>query len=283
MDQLIDILRSDWQALVAISPRIIASVIVLFVFYYLGKYFAKLIITVVRRASVKKIHEAFFRAVTITLSLFFGLVIAFNILGLEKLAVSILAGGGVTAVVLGFAFREIGENFLAGIFLAFSRPFKIGDLIKSEDIEGYVKEIELRYTHLRTEDGKDVYVPSSQLFGKPVINFTKDGLRRISFTVGIDYSNDSSRACALLENTLLGVPGVLEEPKASVYILSLSPQYVELQAFFWIDVFNSSSHILAIQTEVLDRCRKALLEEGYIVSAETTSNIAIKGHCRPEE
>ena len=283
MDQLIDILRSDWQALVAISPRIIASVIILFAFYYLGKYFAKLIITVVRRASVKKIHEAFFRAVTITLSLFFGLVIAFNILGLEKLAVSILAGGGVTAVVLGFAFREIGENFLAGIFLAFSRPFKIGDLIKSEDIEGYVKEIELRYTHLRTEDGKDVYVPSSQLFGKPVINFTKDGLRRISFTVGIDYSNDSSRACALLENTLLGVPGVLEEPKASVYILSLSPQYVELQAFFWIDVFNSSSHILAIQTEVLDRCRKALLQEGYIVSAETTSNIAIKGHCKPEQ
>ena len=280
MDQLIDILRSDWQALVAISPRIFAAVIILFAFYYLGKYFAKLTITLVRRASVKKIHEAFFRAVTITLSLFFGLVIAFNILGLEKLAVSILAGGGVTAVVLGFAFREIGENFLAGIFLAFSRPFKIGDLIKSEDIEGYVKEIELRYTHLRTEDGKDVYVPSSQLFGKPVINFTKDGLRRISFTVGIDYSNDSSSACALLENTLRGVPGVLKEPKASVYILS---QYVELQAFFWIDVFKSASQILTIQTEALDRCRKALLERAYIVSSETTSNIAITGHCTPEE
>ena len=282
MDQLLQTFRGDWQALVAFSPRIVAAAAVLVVFYYLGKYFGRLIIAVVRRASVKEIHEAFVRALAITLSLFFGLVIAFNILGLEKVAVSVLAGGGVTAVVLGFAFREIGENFLAGIFLAFSRPFKIGDLIKSEDIEGYVREIELRYTHLRTEDGRDVYVPSSQLFARPVINYTKDGLRRISFTVGIDYSNDASDACALLEETVRQVPGVLAEPGPKVYILSLAPQYVELQGFFWIDVFKDSSRILAIQTEVLDQCRQALLEAAYIVSSETTSNVAITGHWKAE-
>lgn len=283
MDQLVEILRSDWHSFVEFSPRIVAAAIVLIAFYYLGKYFGRLIISVVRRASVKEIHESFLRTLTIALSLFAGSIFAFNLLGLEKLAISILAGGGVTAVILGFAFREIGENFLAGIFLAFSRPFKIGDLIKSEDIEGYVREIELRYTHLRTEDGKDVYVPSSQLFGRPVINYTKDGLRRISFTVGIDYSNDASRACTLLENTLQQVPGVLKEPHPSVYILSLSPQYVELQAFYWVDVLKNSNRTLAIQTEVLDQCRKALLEEAYIVSAETTSNIAITGNCKSQE
>lgn len=282
MDQLAETFRDDLQALVAFGPRIIAAVLVLIAFYYLGKYFGKLVIAVVRRASVREIHEAFIRALTITLSLFFGLVIAFNILGLEKIAVSILAGGGVTAVVLGFAFREIGENFLAGIFLAFSRPFKIGDLIRSEDIEGYVREIELRYTHLRTEDGKDVYLPSSQLFARPVINYTQDGLRRISFTVGIDYSNDSAAACALLQNTLRQVPGVLAKPAPSVYILALAPQYVELEAFFWIDVFESSGRILAIQTEALDRCRQALLEESYVVSADTTANIALSGRCAPQ-
>ena len=282
MDQLIENFRSDWQALAAFSPRIIAAAIALVAFYYLGKYFGKLIIAVVRKASVKEIHETFVRTLTITLSMFFGLVIAFNILGLEKIAVSVLAGGGVTAVVLGFAFREIGENFLAGIFLAFSRPFKVGDLIKSEDIEGYVREIELRYTHLRTEDGRDVYVPSSQLFGRPVINYTKDRLRRVSFTVGIDYSNDASAACALLQDILRRVPGVLAEPEPSVYILSLAPQYVELEAFFWIDIFRDSARIPAIQTEVLNQCRQALLEADYIVSADTTSNIAIKGNYRPE-
>lgn len=277
MDQMIESLNKDWQSLVTFSPRIIAAAAVLTGFFFLGKYFSKLLVAVIRRASVKEIHEAFFRALTLTVAMFFGLVIALNILGLERIAVSILAGGGVTAVILGFAFREIGENFLAGIFLAFSRPFKIGDLIKSEDIEGYVREIELRYTHLRTEDGKDVYVPSSQLFSRPVTNYTRDGLRRISFTVGIDYANDAAAACALLAKTIPGVDGVLKQPEPQVYILALAPQYVELQAFFWIDVFAKSSPLLRIQTQVLDECRKALLEGAYTVSADTTSNIALSG------
>lgn len=276
MDRLIEQIVEDWQAFVSLAPRIIATLIVLVAFYFLGSYLAKLVIVLLRRASVREVHEAFFRALTITIALFFGLVIALNILGLEKLAVSILAGGGVTAIVLGFAFREIGENFLAGIFLAFSRPFKIGDLIRTEEIEGYVKEIELRYTHLRTEDGRDVFVPSSQLFSRPVTNFTKDGLRRINFSVGIDYSNDALDACILLRNTTETVPGVLKEPKPTAYISALSPEYVELEVFFWIDVFQKSKEVLKVQTDVMNRCRKALLEEAYTVSADTTSNIAIK-------
>lgn len=276
MGWLIEQVAEDWQVFVSFAPRIIATLIVLVAFYFLGSHLAKLVIILLRRASVREVHEAFFRALTITIALFFGLVIALNILGLEKLAVSILAGGGVTAIVLGFAFREIGENFLAGIFLAFSRPFKIGDLIRTEEIEGYVKDIELRYTHLRTEDGRDVFVPSSQLFSRPVTNFTKDGLRRINFSVGIDYSNDALEACNLLRNTTETVPGVLKEPKPAAYISALLPQYVELEVFFWIDVFEKGKEVLKVQTDVMDRCRKALLDETYTVSADTTSNIAIK-------
>ena len=276
MDWLIEQVAEDWQVFVSFAPLIIATLIVLVAFYFLGSHLAKLVIILLRRASVREVHEAFFRALTITIALFFGLVIALNILGLEKLAVSILAGGGVTAIVLGFAFREIGENFLAGIFLAFSRPFKIGDLIRTEEIEGYVKDIEPRYTHLRTEDGRDVFVPSSQLFSRPVTNFTKDGLRRINFSVGIDYSNDALEACNLLRNTTETVPGVLKGPKPAAYISALLPQYVELEVFFWIDVFEKGKEVLKVQTDVMDRCRKALLNETYTVSADTTSNIAIK-------
>lgn len=279
MDKVVEVVSKDWYALLEFSPRILAAAIVLLLFYLLGKYVANLMVVVLRRASIKRIHESFFRAVMIAIATFFGLIIAFNILGLEKIAVSMLAGGGVTAVVLGFAFREIGENFLAGIFLSFSRPFKIGDLINTEAIEGYVKEIELRYTHLRTEDGRDVYVPSSQLFGRPLTNYTKDGLRRIGFTLGIDYSNDASRACEVLSDTVSTVTDVLKEPRPRAYVHSLSPQYVELGVYFWIDVFDRSVDMLSVKTEVLDKCRKALLAGKYIVSSEMTLNIAIMGDC----
>ena len=142
MEQVINLIIEDWHKFIAFSPRMITAVIVLIIFYFVGKYFAKTITAVLRRASLRDIHETFFKTLTISLALFFGLIIALNIVGLEKIAVSVLAGGGVTAIVLGFAFRKIGENFLAGIFLAFSRPFKIGDTIKTEDIEGKVQDIE---------------------------------------------------------------------------------------------------------------------------------------------
>jgi len=208
--------------------------------------------------------------------LFLGSILALQILGLDKLAVSLLAGGGVTAVVLGFAFREIGENFLAGIFLAFSRPFKAGDAIRSEEFEGKVTDIALRYTHLRTDDGRDVYIPSSQLFNKPVTNFTKDGLRQVSFTVGIDYRDDAAAACAVLEASIQKVPGVLSTPAAGAYILALAPQTVDLECFYWIDVFDKAHKGHRIRTQVLNGCRATLLDYGYTVSADTSTNVVVQ-------
>ena len=275
MEKIVNLIKEDWYNFVAFSPRLLIAVIVLVTSYFIGKYFAKVVTAIMRKTSIREVHESFFRIVLITIVSFLGLIISLNILGLEKLAVSVLAGGGVTAIVLGFAFREIGENFLAGIFLSFSRPFKTGDAIKTEDIEGRVQDIELRYTHLRTDDGRDIYVPSSQLFNKPVTNFTKDGLRRISFTVGIDYSNDSKAACTLLKNTVEAVKGVLNDPIPGAYILGISPEYVEIQVFFWVDVFDKAVSILDVRTEVMDHCRKALLSEEYIVNSETTANITL--------
>lgn len=160
----------------------------------------------------------------------FGLIIALNLLGLRGAAASLLDGGGVTAVVLGFAFREIGENFLAGFVLAFSRPFEVGDLIQSEELLGEVRGIELRHTHIRTADGRDIFIPSSQIVNKPVVNYTRDGLRSPSFTVGIDYADDSERARQILLKIVQSTEGVLEIP-------ALAAQYVELEVVFWIDTF----------------------------------------------
>jgi small conductance mechanosensitive channel len=275
MDKVFQIMVDDWHQFVAYSPRLFIAIVVLYVSYLFGKNFSRIVIALLRRTSLQDVHEPFFRIATISILLFVGVIIALNILGLEKLAVSVLAGGGLTAIVLGFAFREIGENFLAGLFLAFSRPFKIGDTIKTEDIEGKVQDIELRYTHLRTDDGTDVYVPSSQLFNKTVTNFTKDGLRRISFSVGIDYANNTKLACEILQNVILDIEGVLSEPKPGAYILELDSDYVDIQVFFWVDIFNKDIEVLNIRTNVMDQCRKTLLDEGYTVSSETTTSIDI--------
>jgi len=277
MESITNLFAIEWEKLLTFLPKLAGALIVLLLFVFIGKSLAGAFSSVLRKLSSNRIHEAFFRTLIQLVVVYFGLVIALNIVGLEKLALSILAGGGVTAIVLGFAFREIGENFLAGIFLAFSRPFEISDLINTEGIEGRVQAIELRYTHLRSDDGQDIFVPSSQLFTKPVINFTRDGLRRINFTVGIDYNNDAKLACALLKNSVQSIEGVLEIPPVSVTINSLEPQYVEIKIYYWQNIFDDSVDGRTLRINVIDSCRRVLIENDFIVSADTTSNIAVSG------
>ena len=142
-----------------------------------------------------------------------GLVLALQILGLTAMAASLLATGGIVAIVFGFAFREIGENLLAGIFLAISRSFEVGDLIESNDLRGIVRDIDLRQVHVRTPDGRDIFIPSAQIFKNPLVNFTRDHLRRAQFTIGIDYRDDPERARHILATAVAEHEAVLERPR----------------------------------------------------------------------
>jgi len=275
MDIILEAFQKQWVVFLDLMPKIIMALLVLLVAVWIGRKLGKTVIMIFSRTSLSGIHKSFFLNTITLLFVILGLIIALNILGLEKVAASLLAGGGITAVVLGFAFREIGENFLAGFFLAFSRPFNIGDTIQSGDFIGVVKSIELRNTHIRTSDGRDIFIPSSQIFNQPLINYTKDGLRRPSFVVGIDYGDDAIKAVRLLLEVTKNVEGVLQKPPPGVYISELTAQYVQLEIFFWLDVFKKGVDFLKIKSEVMDNCRKTLLDNDFTLSSETTTNIAL--------
>ncbi|MDZ7720432.1 MAG: mechanosensitive ion channel [Balneolaceae bacterium] len=182
----------------------------------------------------------------------------------------------LTAVMLGFAFKDIGENFLAGFFLAFSRPFTTDDVIETEGILGKVKGIQLRHTHIRTANGCDVFVPSAQLFTKPLHNYTLDGLRRGSFTVGIDYADDSEKAAELLLETTRKTDGVLTTPKASVQIQGFDANFVNIQVFFWISAKDQEAGLSVVRTRSMNNCRKMLMDQNFTVSSNVTTAVDMK-------
>jgi small-conductance mechanosensitive channel len=277
MDLLLESVKNVWLVSLDFMPKILGALLVLVIAIWVGRKLAKILVTLLVKTSLPGIHKGFFRNTITWLFALLGLIIALDILGLEKAAVSLLAGGGITAVVLGFAFREIGENFLAGFFLAFSRPFNIGDTIQSGDFIGSVKSIELRNTHIRTSDGRDIFIPSSQIFNQALINYTKDGLRRPSFVIGIDYGDDAIKAVSLLLDVAKNFEGVLKDPPPGVYISEMTAAYVQLEVFFWLDVFKEGINLLNIKSELMDGCKNALLDNGFTLSSETTTNIAVRG------
>lgn len=184
-------------------------------------------------------------------------------LGLAPLLNGLLAGAGITAIILGFAFRDIGENFLAGVILATSRPFGSGDTVQSGEFMGKVVAVDLRNTHLKTFDGKDVYMPNAMVFKNPLINFTQDGLLRLEFTIGIDYGDDVDQALALIYETVRGIEGVLGDPAPVVIVDTFSASTVDLKVFFWVDTFDYRRGRFELRSEAMVKTKESLVEAGF--------------------
>ena len=192
------------------------------------------------------------------------------LLGLSSFTNKLLAGAGVLTFVIGFALKDIGENFLAGIILAFKSPFKLDDLIEVNDIIGHVKDISIRETLLKTPDGKDVFLPNSIILKNPLYNYTIDGFLRYEFTVGIAYENNPTEAVKIVLETINKVDGVLTgERGPSVTVYELSTNSIIINVKFWIDTFQSTRRSVhhSIRSKLLDDVVKALIAEGFSMPA----------------
>ncbi len=276
MDFVLESLRADWEALLRFAPRLFYGLVVLTIFLAAARLGGRVVSRVLRRTGQLEANESFFRHTVTLLIGVVGILLALGVMGFHGVAASLLATGGVVAVVLGFAFREIGENFLAGFFLSFSRPFDVDDLIKTGDLTGEVKSIELRYVHIRTFDACDVFVPSAQIFREPLYNYTRDGLRRPSFTVGVAYHDEPEAIVDLLEQVTAGVKEVLRKPRAFVSVKEFAESYIVYEVFFWLDVSKSERGLIAVRNDVKIACWQALRDAGMTFSTDVTAGIEVK-------
>lgn len=264
---------AEIEIFIEFLPRLLIAFVIASIIYGIGKIAGSSLIKLLAKSSVPKTYYSYFQKLINVTAVFIGFIVFLNLIGYNTFAASLLAGGGLTAVMLGFAFKDIGENFLAGFFLAFSRPFNENDLIETDGITGRVKAIEIRHTHLRTADGCDVFIPSAQLFSKPLHNFTLDGMRRGAFTVGIDYKDDSTRATEILLNSIKSIKGILLSPSPSAQIKEFNADYVVIQVSFWINTNDQEAGLSIVRTKAMDTCRVALHNNDYTISSDVTTAI----------
>lgn len=200
----------------------------------------------------------------------FVVFITLYLLGLNSFTNKLLAGAGLLTFVIGFALKDIGENFLAGIILAFKSPFKLDDLIEVNGIIGHVKDISIRETLIKTLDGKDVFLPNSIILKNPLYNYTIDGFLRYEFTVGIAYENNPTEAITLILDTVNNVEGVLKgDKKPNISISELATNTLNINVKFWIDTFKStrrSAHN-SIRSQVMNDVVEALIADGFSLPA----------------
>lgn len=162
-----------------------------------------------------------------------GIVIALGVLGLDFGA--LLGAFGLTSVAIGFSLKDVLSNYISGIILLAARPFGIDDQVVIEDYEGTIVAIDLRATTMRTYDGRMVYIPNQQVFQASVINNTASLTRRSSVIVGIDYSEDITRARQVILEALMKEPTIQPEPEPEVLVQELATSTVNLEIRFWVD------------------------------------------------
>lgn len=280
MDFIRESLAADWAAFLAFAPRIVYGVVVLAIFLLAGRLAGRMTGRFLHKSMGFAKNERFLQK-TLTWGIgTIGVLLALGVMGFEGIATSVLATGGVVAIVLGFAFREIGENLLAGFFLTFSRPFEIGDLVKTSDLTGVVRSVDLRCVHIRTFDACDVYVPNAQIFREPLHNYTRDGLRRPSFTVGVAYDDEPERVLSVLEAAIRTVPDVLADPAPFVTVKAFAASVVEYEIFFWLDVTTSKRGYVGTDNDVKISCWRALRDAQMTFSTNVTT--ALEVHSVPD-
>lgn len=162
-----------------------------------------------------------------------GLLLALTIVLPSLKPGDLIAGLGVSSVAIGFAFKDILQNWLAGILLLLRQPFEIGDEIVVGDFEGTVEKIESRATIIRTYDGRKVVIPNAELYTDIVTVLTAYDQRRSEMDFGIGYDDDIDKAQALILETLEHVAGVEADPAPQVIPWRLDASWVTIRARWW--------------------------------------------------
>jgi small conductance mechanosensitive channel len=215
-------------------PYMAVALLVFILFYITGvvlrRVAARFTLRTRRHRSVGIVLGRLGQGVLVLLGLLIALVIAVPGFTPGQL-VSVL---GLSSVAIGFAFRDILQNFLSGILLLLSEPFRIGDQIKSGDFEGTVENIETRATSIVTYDGRRIVMPNSTLFVNPVTVNTANEKRRLEYDIKLPKDSDVQKMRQLILRAVTPLPHVLEDPSPDVLLVGFTDNDVTLRLRWWI-------------------------------------------------
>ena len=226
-------ISQSWSGLISHLPTLIFSIIIfiagLLIIKLINKYANKIIVS---KANDPLIADFILSIISLVLTIIL-FVICLGILGFDDVTNKILAAAGLSTFIIGFALKDIGENFLAGILMAFQRPFRIGDLIQIDNVKGRVIQMNLRSTTIKTLDGIDAYIPNASILKNNLENFTIDELMRSDFIVSVAHDDKIDNAFELINSILKENEFVLNIPMHAVLVDKIENDIVNIAVFYW--------------------------------------------------
>ncbi len=177
----------------------------------------------------------------------------------------ILAAAGILGIVIGFAAQTSVSNIISGFFLIADKPFEIGEAIEIDGQGGYVLDISLLSTRIRTFDNRYLRMPNSAVANARIVNLSRYEIRRLDLSVGIAYKEDVQKALDVLNRVIKNNENVLLEPEPMVVITRFGESSIDFEIRAWIQ----RAALFSTRTELIKSIKNAFDEAGIEIPFPT--------------
>ena len=264
-----------WRNIMSAVPFLIFGIVVLVIFWGISVLVAKGARAYLANRQMNDLLQTIAaRGIAIAVFLL-GIYIVFHVADLTNVALTILGGTGLLGIVLGIAFRDITENFLASIFLSVQNPFHAGDLVEINNNTGFIQRLTIRATLLMTLDGNHLQIPNATVYKSSILNYTTNPNQRIKFVVGIGYDASVTLAQDVAAKVFNDHPAVLNDPEPWILVDELASSTINMKFFFWAD--GSKHNVFKVRSSAMRLIKTAYMAEGISMPDDARERVHLDG------
>lgn len=244
-------------------PNMVVAIIVLVIFWLLGMIVARLTKRMTSRFSpyghVARLVALLSRLLVIAI----GVILALSAMSLDKAVASMLAGVGIVGIALGLASKDIAGDYMGGLIIHFTHPFRSGHMIETNDFFGYVDSLQMRATECRTQQGQKVIIPNRKIVDNNIVNYTVSGNRRVDINCGVSYSDDLQLAEDLAKEAVEGVRQRNQDRPVELFYEEFGGSGINFTIRFW--TVPEQTIYLEARSDAIKAIRKTFKENGITI------------------
>ncbi|HYQ59053.1 MAG TPA: mechanosensitive ion channel family protein [Draconibacterium sp.] len=271
---------SNWfDSFITMLPNFVVAIIVVILTILIAKLVRKLAYRMMGKITHNEAINRLTASIAFFLALAGGFFIALRVLSLDKTITSMLAGLGIVGLALGFAFKDIAANFIAGIYLAIKSPINVNDIIDYQGEMGRVKEIGLRSSTILTFQGQDVIIPNRLIMQEKYTHFSINSERRIDLDVGISYGDDLDKVEEVTLKAISDIPYLKGGKPIDLYFKEFGDSAIVFTVRYWIEYkVEDYLRYLRAQSQGIKNIKKAFDQNDITITFPIrTIDFGIKG------
>ncbi|MFT6982768.1 MAG: small conductance mechanosensitive channel [Crocinitomicaceae bacterium] len=264
-NDLWDKIWSWFEGFVIMLPNLGVAIIVLIGFFFISKLLKKGILKVLSKLSDNQAVNRLVAKLVTAIVMIIGLFIALGILELDKTVTSLLAGAGVIGLAVGLAFQDPILNVISGIILSVrDRPFKLGDLIRTNGHYGHVKRITIRTTIIKSLTGEEIIIPNKSVVQNPLVNYSFSTNRRVDIACGVEYSSDLEEVQKTAVNAIENSIKELDGKEVEFMFTEFGDSSINFTLRYWIEETGEKNFLISRGKSII-ALKKAFDEKGISI------------------